>query len=149
FNRAVIRIVEATQKLEQRTLARAVWTNNRDNLSLGNRHREIIERLATRVRVTERHALEFNPNSHFRFFTLSSIRNHRLHREKLKQVSEKQAVAVKLARVFQQGTHQSLTLIECCQNQRQLAGRDAAHQSSPHHQSECCTNDQQRNQTRR
>src|ERR1051325_10224451 len=118
LNRAFIRIIEATDKFEQRALARTVWTNNRDDLSLRNGHREIVERLAARVRITERHVLEIDSNSNLRRFPALPIRNHRLQSQKLKQISEKQAVAVKLACVLQQRAHQPLTLVERRVNQR-------------------------------
>src|ERR1051326_8893643 len=146
LNASGIRVVKATEQLEQRSLARAVWTNNRDDLSLRNRHRKIVERLATRVRITERHAVELNPNFDLRHLAVLTIHYHRLQREKLKQIPEKQTVPVKLARVLQQRAHQSLTLIERRINQRQLTQRHETVQRFPHHPSERRTNDQQRDQ---
>src|ERR1051326_745787 len=111
LNRPVVGIVKATEQFEQRTLARAIWANDCDDLSLRNRHRKIVERLSTRIRITERHTVEINAHVQM-LFTVWAIHDHRLQRQKLKEVPEKQTVSIKLARVLQQRAHQSLTLIE-------------------------------------
>ena len=149
LDRASIRIVKATEQLEQRALARAVWTNDRDDLSLRNRHREIVERLSAGVRITERYAFETDACFNLSNRRPNTANNLRFEREKLKQVSEKQAVTVKLSGVLEQRAHQPLSLVERDIDQRKLTERHEALQSSPHHPAQRCAHYQERNQTRR
>src|SRR6185503_2374778 len=146
---ALVGIVETTKQLEQRALAGAIRTDNRDDLSGRNRHREIVERFTAGVWVSKGDAFEIDAGLKVAKGwgrRVSGTNNLRLEREEFEQVAQEEAVGVELACILEQCAHQSLSLIECCVDQCQLTESDKALQSLPYHISERSTDDEQSNQ---